>query len=146
MRKRKQLGTQSVELIRRSRRDRFSGQRGHRCLRGRFLFFWRHVAFAWSKEQIGFHAVLFCVQLAIAAAVIIKRFVSSAFNDSPCFHDQNLIGAPNCGKAVRNHECGPPAHQVTKAFLNERFRFGVEARRRFIQNENSRIGKDRSGD
>jgi hypothetical protein len=39
-----------------------------------------------------------------------------------------------------------PFHQIAQAFLNERFRFGVETGGRFVQNQNARIGEDRPSD
>ena len=40
----------------------------------------------------------------------------------------------------------PAFHQVLKCLLNERFRFGIERRRRFIENQDGRILQQRSCD
>jgi len=44
--------------------------------------------------------------------------VRAAFDDAARFHHQNLFGAANRRKTVRDHKRGAPAHQVTQSLLN----------------------------
>src|SRR5260370_23559058 len=68
----------------------------------------------------------------------------AALDDAPCFDDQYLLGAPNRGEPVADHECSSAAHQVAQALLNQRFGFGSEAGSSLIENEDAGIGKDRA--
>src|SRR5579863_5943279 len=47
---------------------------------------------------------------------------------------------------MRDDERRPAAHQVREALLDHRLRFGVEARRGFVQNEDARVGQYRASD
>ena len=64
----------------------------------------------------------------------------------PRFDHQNLIGAANGGEPVRDDERRAPAHQLREAFLNQHFGFGIEARSRFVQNQDARVGQNRARD
>ena len=99
-------------------------------------------AFAGRQEHVGLHAVLARVEVVIAPLQGVQRFVRAALHDAALFHDQDLIGAPNGGKTVRDHERGAPLHQVCKPFLNGRFRFRIQAGSGFVQNQNARIGQN----
>ncbi len=70
----------------------------------------------------------------------------STLDDAPRFDDQDLLGAADGGQAVRDHERRAAAHQVPQALLNERFRFGVQAGSRFVENKNARVGQDGARD
>src|ERR1700738_2220426 len=61
-------------------------------------------------------------------------------------HDKNLFGAANGGEAVGDDEGGASAHQVTQAFLDQRFGFGVQAAGGLVQNQNARVGQNCAGD
>jgi hypothetical protein len=66
--------------------------------------------------------------------------VRPALNHSPALDDQDLVRTPNRRQSVGNNKCCPIVHQVRKAFLDHRLRFGIEARSRFIKDQDSGIG------
>ncbi len=69
-----------------------------------------------------------------------------ALDNSSRLDDQNLIGAANRREPVGDDERRAPAHQLSEALLNQHFGFGIETRRRFIKDQNARIGQDRASD
>src|SRR5207237_6634522 len=62
------------------------------------------------------------------------------------FQDQNLIGALNRREAVSNDERRATTPQRLQPVLNQRFALAVEARSRFIENQNFRLSQNRSRD
>src|SRR4051812_33650772 len=70
----------------------------------------------------------------------------AALDNPAVFKNENLIGASNGAESVRDNERRAAGHKGSKALLNQRFAFGIEAGCRFIENEDSRIGQDRTGD
>src|SRR5580765_2292135 len=110
------------------------------------LFNLRAFTFAGREEQVAFDTVLPGVEVVVAAAEIVERIVRAAFDDAAGFDDKNLFGSANGGKAMRDNERGAAAHQVPQPFLNQRFRFRVEAGGRFIENQDARIGENRARD
>src|SRR4051794_39950280 len=67
------------------------------------------------------------------------------FDDASVFDDEDLVGTTDGRETVRDHEGGASPHEVRETFLDERFGLGVEARGRFVENENAGVGKDRAG-
>jgi hypothetical protein len=57
-----------------------------------------------------------------------------------------LIGASNGAQAMRDDKCRSAGHESRESFLDQGFAFGIEARCRLIQNEDSRISQNRSRD
>src|SRR5215471_8285819 len=104
--------------------------------------FFERGAFTRGEEQIRFDRVLLGVQVVVAAALSVESLVRTALDDAACFDNQDLVGAANGGKAVRDDKRGASAHQVLQAFLNQRLGFGVEAGSGFVKDENTRIGED----
>src|ERR1700743_2062592 len=47
---------------------------------------------------------------------------------------------------MRDDEGGAALHEVAEAMLNHRFTLGVEGARSFVEDEDARIGENRSGD
>ena len=90
--------------------------------------------------------MLFCVEVVVAAALGVERFVRAAFDDAAAFDDQDLLGAAYGGQPVRDHKCRAPAHQVAQPFLDQRFGFGVQAGGSFVQDQDARIGEDGARD
>src|SRR5712692_7677755 len=66
----------------------------------------------------------------------------AALDEAPGFDHQDLLRAPNRRKAMRDHECSPAAHKIAQALLNQRLRFGIEARCSLIKNEDSGVRKN----
>src|SRR6185437_4160569 len=104
----------------------------------------RVLPFTGCEKQIRLDAVLLRVQIKIAAGGSVERFVGAAFNDSAAFEHEDLIGAANRGKAMGDHKRGPAAHQIAEAFLDQGLGFGIEARCGFVENQDARVGQDRS--
>ena len=90
--------------------------------------------------------MLLGVEIEIASPGSIKRLVSAAFYHAPGFDHQNLIGAADGGKAMRNHESSAAAHQVAETLLDQRLGFGIEAGSGFVENQDAWIGEDCAGD
>ena len=63
----------------------------------------------WQK-QVGFDAVLFGVEIPIAALLGLKRLVGAAFDDPAFFDHQDLFRAADRGQPVRNDEGGAAFH------------------------------------
>src|SRR5215471_5992129 len=59
-------------------------------------------AFAGREEEIGLDGVLLGVEVVVAAAERVERFVRAAFDDAPRLHDEHLLGAANRGEPVRD--------------------------------------------
>src|SRR5882672_1927599 len=106
----------------------------------------KRIPFARRQKQIRLHSVLLGVKIKVAATLRVQRLMRPALNNPPAFDHQNLLGAPNRRKPVRNHKRGAPAHQVAQPLLNQRFGFGIEARSRFVENKYARVGKNRTRD
>src|SRR5439155_22848681 len=70
--------------------------------------------------------------------------MSAAFADLPVLEYKNFIRTAYSCQAMSNHKCGPADHQVRERLLYERFRFGIELRSGFIENQNGRILKNRA--
>ncbi len=86
------------------------------------------------------------IHIPIAAFERKELGMRAALHDVTAFDDQDLVGAPDSGKTVRDHERGPAAHEVRQALLDHGLRFRIEARCGFIENQNARIGENRPRD
>src|SRR5262249_18367337 len=111
-------------LARRARHDRL------REIRGEVL--------AWVDEAIEFEAVLLVVELAVASALAEQLLVGAALHDLAALQDQDLVGALDGGEAVRDHERGPAAAQRAQSILDHALALAVEARRGFVEDQQSR--------
>jgi len=49
-------------------------------------------------------------------------------------------------KRVGDHEGGPAFHQLLQGFLHQAFIFGIQRTGGFIQDQDSRVFQDRTGD
>ncbi len=58
----------------------------------------------------------------------------AAFHNAALIDDQNLVGVLNGTEPVGYYEGGAVGHQAGEGFLYQLFGFGIEGRRRFIQN------------
>ena len=70
----------------------------------------------------------------------------SMLNNASALHHQNLVGAANGGEAMGDDERRAPLHEIGQPFLNQRLGFRVEARGGFVQNQDARVGENRSRD
>src|SRR5262249_12503463 len=97
-------------------------------------------------EAILFEAILLVVQLAVAACLGEELLVRAALDDLPVLEDENLVGALDGRQAMGDDERGPSLAQRPEAVLNHRLAFAVEARRRLVQDEDARVGENRTRD
>src|SRR6266403_3385895 len=65
-----------------------------------------------------------------------QLLVSSALDDTAVIKHENLVCAYDSGKPVRDYDGSTVEHQSLQRFLDESLRRRVDARRRFIQNQN----------
>ena len=66
-----------------------------------------------------------------------------ALNDPPAVEHQDLIRPNDRGKPVRDHDAGAAEHQILQRLLNQPLGRRVDARGRFIQNQDRRILQQR---
>ena len=97
-------------------------------------------------EAVRFEVVLFLVKLAVAAVQGKQRVVRAALHDLAVLEDENLLGASDRGETVGDDEGGPAAAQGFQPVLDECFTFAVQAGRRFVENEDGRVGENGAGD
>src|SRR4051812_48208002 len=97
-------------------------------------------------EPIAFELVLLVVQLAVAAALCDQLVVRPSLDDLPGFEDQDLIRALDGRQPVRDDERGASAPQRFQAVLDQCLALAVEARRRFVENQDFGVGQDRPRD
>src|SRR5205814_10173839 len=76
------------------------------------------VAFAGREEEIGLDGVLLGVEIEVASAHGVERFVGAALDDAAGLDHKDLFGAADGGKTVGNDKCGASAHEIAKAFLD----------------------------
>ena len=70
----------------------------------------------------------------------------SALDDPAVIENQDLVRAHDRRKPVRDHDAGAMRHQMLERLLDQPFGRRVDARRRFIQNQNRRILQERPRD
>src|SRR5215216_1932150 len=75
-----------------------------------------------------------------------KLLVGTLFDDFPILDDDYLIRIADRGQAVSDDKTGPSFHQAQEGFLDARFRARVYTGRCFIEDENTRVRKNRAGD
>src|SRR5258708_34758527 len=114
------------------------------ALRG-WGFLRQYIAFAGSEKEICLDAVLFGVEVIVAATQGVQGFVRPAFDDAPGLDDEDLIRTPDGGQAMGDDERCAATHQIAQPLLNKRFRFRIKARSSFVEDENPWIGKNGPG-
>src|SRR5689334_16712584 len=70
----------------------------------------------------------------------------TALDDPTAFEHENLIGVDHGREAVSDDEYRPSREEPVDGFLDESLRFGIERRRRFVENENGRIDQQGARD
>ena len=66
--------------------------------------------------------------------------------DAALVEHHDLVGAADGGQPVRDHDHGAVLHQVGQRLLHQHFRFGVEMRGGFVQNQDGRVLEQGAGD
>src|ERR1700730_12144155 len=89
--------------------------------------------------------MLLGIEIVIAAAQRVEFLVGATLDNSASFDYQDLIGAADGGKPMRDYKRGAPLHQVGEALLNQLLGFGVETRRGFVENQDARLRQNCSG-
>ncbi len=69
----------------------------------------------------------------------------SALDNFSAFNHQNLIGRPNRGQAMGDHKSGAPLTKGRECTLDHGFAFAIETRSGFVENQDARIGQNRTG-
>ena len=70
----------------------------------------------------------------------------TALDDLSVLQNHDGVGVPHCGKTVGDHESGPFCHQTVHALLDMLFRSRIDGARRFIKDQDRRLGYRRSCD
>src|SRR3954465_8073188 len=84
------------------------------------------------------------IEIEVTSAECEQFVVPAALYNASFFHDKNLVRPANGRKPVRDHEGRSPFHQIRKALLDQRLGFRIQTRRRFVQNQDSRISQYRA--
>ena len=77
--------------------------------------------------------------MGIQAAFIQQSRMRTFFNDTAMIDNDDLVCIANRAQAVGNDDRGTAFHQPFQCYLNDFFRFRIESRRGFIENQNARI-------
>src|SRR5262249_36590229 len=85
-------------------------------------------------------------ELAVASALGEQLLVRAALDDLAALEHQNLNCAADGREAVRNDERRAAAAQRPQAVLNERLALAVEARGRFVEQQDARVRENRARD
>ena len=70
----------------------------------------------------------------------------AALADGAAIEHGDNVRAANGRKAVGDDENGAPGHQIVQRALHQHFRFGVELRRGFVENQDGRVFQQRARD
>ena len=75
-----------------------------------------------------------------------QLIVAAALDDASLFQDNDAVTVAHGRETVRNHERGASRHQLIHTVLHNLFGAGIDGARRFVQNQNRRIGDGSSCD
>lgn len=70
----------------------------------------------------------------------------TALDDLSILQNHDGVGVAHGGEAVGDHEGGPFCHQTVHALLDVLFRSRIDGARRFIEDQDRRLGYRRSRD
>src|SRR5271169_1785066 len=98
------------------------------------------VPLARREKQVMLQPLLPCVEIVVATLQGVELLVRSPLDDLPLLHHQNLVGATDGRKPVRNHKRRPALHEIRKSVLYHCLRFGVQTGSRFVKNQDTRLG------
>ncbi len=68
------------------------------------------------------------------------------FDDAALVEHEDLVGAPDRGKAMRDHECRAVRQQAGERIEDQRFRLGVEPGGRLVEHHDGRVPDHRARD
>src|SRR5580704_3604997 len=69
----------------------------------------------------------------------------AALANLPFFQHEDFIGSADCCQTMRDDEGGAADHQIGESFLYVHFRFGIEFRSGFVEDEDRRVLQDGAG-
>src|SRR5439155_23432943 len=98
------------------------------------------------NEAIPLEPVLFVIELTVSPALVEQFLVRASLNDFTLLEHQNLVGAAYRRQPVRDDERRPPLPRRAQSVLNEHLAFAVQARRRFVENQDARVRQNRARD
>ena len=82
----------------------------------------------------------------VIAAEAHQLEVRSRFSDAAILQHYNSVGVNDRGQPVRDNERGATFHQVVQSFLDEGFRFGIERRGGFVEDQDGWVLQNGAGD
>ena len=82
---------------------------------------------------------MLAMQPCIQAVGMQQLGVRALLADLAIGNHHHTVGMFDGGQAVCNHDGGAPAHQLAQGFLHQPFRFVVQRRGGFIQDEDGRV-------
>src|ERR1700674_319938 len=97
------------------------------------------IAFTRSEEQISLQALLLRIEIEITALCRIEFLMRAALHNLTVFDDQNLIGSADRRKPMRHHKPSAALHEIRKSVLDHGLRFGIEAGRGLVEDEDPRL-------
>src|SRR5271169_646911 len=80
--------------------------------RHRLRNFFHNIAFSRGQEEVLFDAVLFGIEVEVAATQLEQRLMRAALDDAAALDHQDLVGTANGGQAVGDDERRSSLHQV----------------------------------
>src|SRR5690606_41874 len=96
--------------------------------------------------EIRFELVLALVEPAVEAADGHQLVMVATLHDATLVHHQDLVRTRDRRQAVREHERRAAAAQLAETIADQRLALAVEGGRRLIEDEDARVGQDRTCD
>src|ERR1700758_5130658 len=88
--------------------------------------------------------VLQLIQTIVNAAMREKLLMSALFTQAALMEHQNAIRILNGAETMRNHQRGAASQQLVQGFANQQFGLGGHARGGLVENQETRIVRQRS--
>ncbi len=79
------------------------------------------------------------MQPLVNAAVADQFLMRAGLGNPAAIEYHNFVGAPDSGEPVRDHDHRAVAHQGLERPLHQHFRFGVQMRSSFVQDQDRRV-------
>src|SRR5258708_7178221 len=73
-----------------------------------------------------------------------ERGMAALLDDFATVEHQDAVEAAHRRQSVRDHDRGAALHQPFHRLLDQRFGFGIEARRRLVEDQDRRVGQERA--
>ena len=86
------------------------------------------------------------VQVGVESVLCEQLLVGALLNDRTVVHDQDMVRVSDGRETVGDDEAGPASHQASHGLLNENFGPCIDTACSFIENQDSWIREDHTGD